>query len=130
MKRNVRGKTETWVGWVDDPADIVERAVVNEFGSVGRHVPERPALRNTIRNNLPKYASMLKDGARAIYALESTPESVLDKLGKVAAADLQAEIASLSTPPNAPETVRTKGRNDPLVETGRMRGAVDHEVKA
>jgi hypothetical protein len=55
-------------------------------------------------------------------------DATLSKLGIMAQGDIQGEITSLSTPPNAPSTIRRKGSSNPLIDSGEMRGAVTYKV--
>lgn len=126
LEAAVKGRDKVAVGWMGAEA---EKATVNEFGSPKGHVPERPALRNAMRDNLGKYRAALRDAARAVIRGEKTMEQALGELGPDAVKDIQNEIAAMATPPNSPETVRTKGADNPLVDDGALGKAVKHEVR-
>lgn len=53
----------------------------------------------------------------------------LDRLGLMAAGDIQRRIADLRDPPNAASTVDRKGSSNPLIDTGEMRQKVSHKVQ-
>lgn len=127
LAKATEGRDQVAVGFFNSA--MVLRAAVNEFGSKGEHVPERPFMRNAIRDNLGKYQTMFADGARAILRGVKTKEQVLEEVGKVAAQDIRKEIHALMTPPNSPETIRTKGSANPLVESGKMADAVEHKLR-
>lgn len=113
----------------------IQKAIWNEFGTKGGAsgggwggpIPERPFLRNTMRNNKRKYADAMKTSAKKILAGETTLANTLDKLGILAQGDVQKEITSLRTPPNAAVTIKLKGSSNPLIDTGAMRQAVTWE---
>lgn len=111
----------------------IEKAIWNEFGTEGHHnagpIPERPFLRNSMRNNKSKYAAAMKTSAKKILSGTTTLTTVLDKLGALAQGDIQAEITSLRSPPNAPMTIKRKGSSNPLIDTGAMRQAVTWELR-
>jgi hypothetical protein len=104
-------------------ASNIEKALWNEFGT-SRGIPERPFMRNTMRNNRAKYQNALKATASAILTGGITTGAVLSRLGILAQGDIQAEITTLNTPANAPSTVKAKGSSKPLIDTGAMRQAV------
>lgn len=113
--------------------DIINRAVWNEFGTRGGGwggpIPERPFMRNAMRNNKNKYRDAMKVSAKKILLGETSLSTVLDKLGALAASDVQMEITSLRTPPNSPVTIMLKGSSNPLIDTGQMRQAVTWEKR-
>lgn len=131
ITKALQGKDQAVAGFIAGKVsqDVVLRAVINEFGSDNGHVPERPFMRNAIRSNMGKYRRMFAEGAKAMIAGRSSKDAVLAEIGREAANDIRKEIASLSSPANAAETVRTKGKNDPLTETGGMGDSVSSEVR-
>jgi len=106
----------------------INKAIWNEFGT-SRGIPERPFMRNTMRNNRGKYRKAMISEAAGILKGTIAVRIVLAKLGIVAQGDMQQEITSLSSPPNAPSTIRAKGSSNPLIDTGAMRQAVTWEIK-
>ncbi|MBD5417368.1 MAG: hypothetical protein HDR50_06860 [Desulfovibrio sp.] len=130
---------------------IAQYAAYNEFGAVVRVTPKmkaffrhrfginlkkqklvipgRPFMRRTLRNHrqewVNKVAAALKAGR--------TPEDVLDLIGNVMAADIQAQIKSNMKPKNKPLTLMIKnaqesGRAGTLMNTGALIGAITSEV--
>lgn len=113
-------------------ASNIEKAVWNEFGTRGGAsgggwggpIPERPFMRNTMRANRGQYRDALKASAAKILRGETGLPVVLNKLGVLAQGGIQAEITSLSSPPNSPVTIALKGSSNPLIDSGEMRAAV------
>lgn len=113
-------------------ASNIQKAVWNEFGTRGGKsgggwggpIPERPFLRNTMRNKKNTYTRAMSDSAPKILAGETSIPAVLTKLGVLAQGDIQSEITALSSPPNSPVTIARKGSSNPLIDTGAMRQAV------
>lgn len=99
------------------------------LGGFGGPIPERPFMRNAMRSNQTKYQQFMKVSAKAILSGEVTPEVSLKRLGRMAQVDIQEEITSLSSPPNAPITIALKGSSNPLIDTGEMRGAVTWKLE-
>lgn len=116
-------------------ADNIQKAIWNDFGT-SRGIPERPFMRNTMRKKRTEYRAAMKAAAVIIIEQAALGESVakekrkaLKKLGIKAQGDIQAEITSLRTPPNAPSTIRQKGSSNPLINSGEMRAAVTFKVE-
>lgn len=125
-------------------ADNIQKAIWNEFGTRGGAsgggwggpVHERPFMRNAMRNNKNSYKAAMKAAAATIIEQAAQGESAADekrkalkKLGVLAQGDIQAEITSLRTPPNAASTIRQKGSSNPLIDSGEMRAAVTFQIK-
>ena len=88
------------------------------------NIPPRPFFRTMIAQNkdswAPTAAALLKQG--------KSPAEVLDIMGELLAGQLRASIIAMKTPPNAPSTIRKKGFDDPLIDSGHMLNSVDFEV--
>lgn len=142
---SLRGPTKVKVGFPasESTAANIQKAIWNEFGTGHRSfrgnvadgfsaatvtgeggIPERPFMRNAMKNNLAKYKRALRAGAKDVLMGTSSLTQVLNKLGIMAQGDIQQEITSLRDPPNAPSTIARKGSSNPLIDTGAMRQAV------
>lgn len=118
-------------------SDVLNKAVWNEFGTRGGAsgggwggpIPERPFMRNAMRNNAGKYRSAMKTAAPHILLGETSLTTVLSKLGILAQGDIQAEIVSLRSPPNAAVTIERKGSSNPLIDSGEMHQAVTWKIE-
>lgn len=134
-----RPHTKVAVGFPESKASKsnIEKAVWNEFGTRGGSsgggwggpIPERPFMRNAMRNNKSKYTRAMRASAKKILLGETAMETVLNKLGILAQGDIQSEITSLSSPPNSPVTIARKGSSKPLIDTGAMRQAVTWKLE-
>ncbi|WP_244651263.1 hypothetical protein [Rhizobium sp. CFBP 8762] len=138
LPAKVPGPRQIKVGFPAGEADSdnIQKAVWNEFGTKGGAsgggwggpIPERPFMRNSMRENQSKYGSALKASAAKILRGETNTKQVLSKLGILAQGDIQEEITSLASPPNSPVTIALKGSSNPLIDSGEMRGAVTWKV--
>lgn len=116
--------------------DNINKAIWNEFGTQGGAsgggwggpIPERPFLRNAMRDNKPAYRAAMQTSARKLLTGETDLDTVLKKLGIKAQGDIQGEITSLSSPANSPTTIKLKGSSNPLIDSGEMRGAVTWKI--
>ncbi|TBZ81416.1 hypothetical protein [Rhizobium leguminosarum] len=138
LGKSLRGPKQVKVGFPagDADSDNINKAVWNEFGTRGGAsgggwggpVPERPFMRNAMRDNRGKYRDALRTSAAKILTGKTGLKTVLSKLGIMGQGDVQGEITSLMSPPNSPVTVALKGSSKPLIDSGEMRGAVTYKV--
>lgn len=104
--------------------NMADVATFNEFGT--RTAPARPFLRRTFDEN-GYYEELFVGIARAV-GVRSTARRALRLAGQKITADVKATIVEVKAPPNAPSTVASKGSSNPLIDTGRMRQAIDFEI--
>jgi hypothetical protein len=111
-----------------DGVAIVDYAVWNEFGT--SRIPARPFMQHTADQHADetiKYSEFLVgsliDGAM-------TPDTVLKNLGEfyVKKMKMVVRTAKAWAAPNAKSTIRMKGSSSPLIDTGRMIGAITYEM--
>ena len=107
--------------------EVIDRGVYNNFGT--DHVPERPFLNNAMRDNQFSYKVIVGKGMIKTLLRRGSTRDMLEELGEKMKDDIQKEILELSSPPNAPATVKKKGFNDPLLETYEMVESIDYEVE-
>lgn len=124
VRRALVGPKRVKVGILDGA--VADRAMYNEFGTV--HIPERPFVRNAMRDNQGKYKTFTATAARRIARGEADMTTELNRLGLVAVSDIQDSIGSNIAPANAPSTVKQKGSSKTLIDTGEMRQKVSHEL--
>lgn len=109
-----------------DGTPVIQVAMWNELGTV--NIPPRPFLRQTADNNEAKIQSNMKSAAIKI-ANGSTAETVLNELGVFGKGLLQKEIKNGEFTPNAPSTVKKKGSDRPLIDTGLLRQSANYVIK-
>lgn len=101
-------------------------AAVNEFGASSRGQPPRPFFRRMIAAKSGEWPETM---ARLLKAKDHDAKSALGLIGAEIKGQLQESIATLTDPPLTPSTIKRKGREKPLVETGHMLNSVDYEVE-
>ena len=101
-------------------------ASTHAHGAYEIKIPPRPFFRTMISQN---QASWAPTTARLLMQGMST-DQVMDLMGQEIAGQLRASIIAMNSPPNAPSTIRKKGFNDPLIDTGYMLSRVDYEVES
>lgn len=91
-------------------------------------IPERSYLRTTFDQNEDKYVNYLQKGAYEIVSGEVSAKELLNGLGKIVKKDIRRAISLKSDPNNAAITVANKGKDNPLIDTGKLLLSIDSEV--
>lgn len=114
-----------------DGISMVELAAIHEFGSPAANIPERSFIRRTFAAKEREVAAMSSKIGAAIFAGRMDARRGLEILGAWGATEVKKTITSGAgiPPPNAPSTIAKKGSDRPLVDTGRLLGAITWEVK-
>lgn len=108
-----------------DGTPVAMIAAINEYGRPPTQ-PPRPFFRNMIRDKQGEWPAMI--GA-LLKSNDLDAAKTLDETGAVIAGQLRQSITDLWEPPLAASTIQRKGSAKPLIESGDMLKAVDHEVK-
>lgn len=90
-------------------------------------VPARPFLSSPMERN---GADILKDSARLLnnFTVDEV-KTVLNRVGDMSKFVVQNEIDSIAAAGgNSPRTIETKGKDSPLIDTGKMRASIGYEV--
>ena len=115
----------------DADATLIDVAIWNHYGTRRKgkvHIPKRPFMDIAIRKYEQNMLNAVIAGINAIIR-GSDARTQLDRLGLLHTGHIQKVIAALKTPPNAPATIRKKGVDNPLIDTGRLRQAISHIVR-
>ena len=107
-------------------------AAVQEFGATISHsdghttvIPPRPFMRNTVAKNSSRWGDLL--GA-ALKASDLNAKQALALTGLKVVSQMQDEVKALTEPPLAPSTVKAKGFDTPLIDTGHLLNSIASEV--
>lgn len=124
-------KSEVQVGFQsgetnEDGVSYAEIAAFNELGS--SNTPPRPFMKQSFENHQDELQEAC-DKVNNTLANGGTVESALETLGVTAKGIIQQEIVDGDFAPNAPSTIKAKGSDKPLIDTGRMRQSVNFVVK-
>lgn len=112
-----------------DP-DVIYRGWVNEVGAPRANIPPRPWFRTTLDVHGDKYLKLM--GRLFVEEMEKgmpggdarIKEAVAEEVVK----DLKTSIVKWSSPANKASTVKKKGFNDPLIETGELAAAPTYKI--
>lgn len=123
-KQSVHLEVGIWGDKYENGETVATIAARNEFGNPPKQ-PPRPFFRNAISRNKRKWREFVQD--RLVIDLDA--KKTLGFLGEIISDDIRDSIWGFTTPPNAPATIRKKGFNKPLIETGKMVSNVRMKVK-
>jgi hypothetical protein len=98
-----------------------------KFGISGP-IPPRPFITVAFFRGRSAIRVELRNSAAKIMRGEMTMEQALMRVGILGQNLIQAQISAGMGPPNSPMTIYLKGSSKPLVDTGKMRGAVTWEI--
>lgn len=110
----------------DGKFDLAGVAAVQEFGSESKNIPSRPFMRETFDTKARAISSF---GGQVIGKVASgamTVRVAADLIGLKMTGFIQAKIVSGNWTPNTAHTIKRKGSNKPLVDTGHLRQAIRH----
>lgn len=114
-------------GNYDKGQSLVDVAIWNEYGT--RRIPSRPFIRIASDTSGNDWHKTAEKGISKIVAGSSSAGSMCDKIGKQMVEDIQKIFGDKSKlAPNSPATIRRKGHDKPLIDTGRLRDSVDYRV--
>ena len=122
----VRVGFQSGEGDYEDGTELVQVAAYNEFGGSDR--PARPFMKQSFENHEPELRQA-GQMANNILAAGGSADMALNRIGAVAKGIVQTEIREGGFAPNAPSTIRSKGSDQPLIDTGHMRQSVNYVIK-
>lgn len=125
-KTHTRRKTKT----EDSNNDNAYLGRLHEYGSFSLHIPPRSWLHMPVTK---KYSQIMKEaGQSAGYLIKEGKMELLKKRVGIACEKAIQEAFETrgygSWDSNAPRTIKEKGSDSPLIDTGQLRRAVSSEV--
>lgn len=105
-----------------DGESVAQVAYWNEYGTAT--IPARPFFRNTIAEKQGEWA----DKAAELLKQSDDTNHALALIGEGVKGDIVETIQNFREPENAPSTVKRKGFDKPLVDTGDLWRAIQSEV--
>lgn len=133
IKRLLKGATVTVGLHEDDSAredDSATNAMIgfwHEFGT--KDVPARSFLRSTADKKSRAHKALISKIAAKAVRNELPMEHGLGLFGMKVASDVKEKIRSHIQPPLKDSTIAAKGSTTPLIDTGQLINAIDHEVR-
>lgn len=110
-----------------DGTSIPMIMATQEFGTADGHIPPRPFFRSMIKQNGSSWGD---EAAQIAQAHDYDLPATMRLMGEHIKGQLQASIQATNSPPNAPSTVKRKGFDKPLIDTGTAWNSVDYDVSS
>lgn len=113
----------------DDEITNAELMFIQSRGSPLNNIPARPVIEPAIEKNRKVISQELAAAAKARFA--GSPEQSLKHLnraGTIAVNAAKRQFTDNDWPPNAPSTIRRKGSDRPLIDTGQLRRSITYVV--
>jgi|TARA_R110000744_G_scaffold45225_4_gene100452 hypothetical protein len=89
-----------------------------------KNIPASPWLEPGVNSGLKEYSKLIKNDIK-----DKKPLSlILERLGLMASSKVQAYMNDLKTPANAPSTIKIKGFDNRLINTGELKNTVISKV--
>lgn len=146
------GKSQIDVGIIGGDSEIAMIAAVHEFGcdiqvtdkmrgwfgangyplkktTTVIKIPERSFLRSGYDENIDKIADKVEEMLPSVLENDVNPKVFMEAIGLEFAGLIQKKLRDLKSPANSDMTIERKGSSNPLVDSGRLVGAIDYEVK-
>lgn len=92
-------------------------------------IPERSYLRTGFDQNVNDITAKIENFLDDVLDLNLNPDVFLEAIGTEFAGMIQLHMRQVSNPGNADITKNVKGSSNPLQDTGRLIGAIRHEVE-
>lgn len=102
---------------------------IHEFGTDDGHVPERAPIRKTMAKNGDSYGTMFEKAIKGVLEGKPDADIILNRIGAQVAGDVVGEIQAGVEPGLAESTIKRKGSDKPLIDTGALVQSISYEVK-
>lgn len=113
----------------DGKKNLAYIASIHEYGDERGIIPERSFIRSAWDENQHEINNFTNNLGGKITDGTVEPKQALDLIGLKVTGMIQEKITDGDFVPNAPATVRAKGSDKPLIDTGRLRASVRHVLE-
>lgn len=92
-------------------------------------IPARRFMEKTITDHENEWIEYLQNGILSISSNDNmSAKTIMDNLGRQIISEMQDEMNNWTSPSNAPLTIQNKGKDNPLIDTGKLRDSIDYEI--
>lgn len=107
-------------------ANLVDVAFWNEYGT--KKIPSRPFVRLSFENNKDKWGDLAEEVVADVIDKRGYTQG-LKKLGNEMKNDIKSIFGDTTQlAHNAPSTIAKKGRDEPLVDKGKLKASVNYRI--
>lgn len=130
LASRLRGGQVVKVGFLEgstypDGTPVAMIAAIQNFGAPAVNIPPRPFFSKMVQEKSGAWGGQL---AAVLRANDYDAAKSLALMGEGIAGQLRTSIQETDTPPLAASTVRAKGFDKALIDTGHMLNSVSYEV--
>jgi phage gpG-like protein len=134
LLKKMRKSSHVAVGILQDEKigkyfSLVDLATAHEYGSRDDRIPQRSFIRSTCDAQRKKHFKLISVLQAKILDGTLMLKQVLAQLGEVVSKDMVTTINRGIAPALKPATIRRKRSSKPLINTGRLKGSITHEVR-
>lgn len=112
-----------------EPLTVAAIAAVNEFGSRDGRIPARSFLRWTADTHRAAIVDKIRVAIREAMDGKRPIDKGLGRVGTFVVGLVRKRIRDLDDPRNADSTIKAKGADNPLINTGHLRRVIDWQVR-
>lgn len=112
------------------PYSTVLQMYIHEHGSINYQVPPRPIIEPAINNAKEDMSELLGQAAKTA-AEDGDIQKSLENVGMAAQSDVKEWFTNPKNgwPENTPSTIKAKGSDKPLIDTGALRNAITFVIQ-
>lgn len=130
---NSISKKSVYIGVIGDNAgregelNNAQLMAIHEFGTA--NIPERAPIRKTMAKNGEGYGAKFEKAIMGVLEGRTDADLILNRIGAQVAGDIVGEIQAGVDPELSPSTIKRKGSDRPLIDTGELVQSISYEVK-
>lgn len=113
----------------DDGFSMVDLAMVHEYGSKDGHIPQRSFIRSSCDAKRKEHLRLLQRLEKKVLLGHLNKKKALTQFGEMVKSGMVQAINSGIDPALDPKTIRRKKSSKSLIDTGRLKGSIAHEVR-
>ena len=107
---------------------LVDVAIWNEYGT--SRIPSRPFIRISSDDNRNAWGKLAENCAGKVLRGNMSARSAGEAVGQQMVKDIKKVFGDKGKlAPNAPSTIKKKGHDKPLIDTGKLRDSVNYRVE-
>lgn len=122
--KNVQGET------TNEPITNAQLMFIHTNGSPIKNIPKRPTIEPTIDENKDKINEKFKNAVNKILTNRGDGKDDLERLGLWVVNKVKARFGSEELEPNTEGTIKRKGSDRPLIDTGQLRNSVTYIIRS
>jgi phage gpG-like protein len=109
-----------------DGTPVAMVAAIHNFGAPSRNIPARPFFSNMVARHSSEWPGEIR---AQLKSTNYDARQTMNRMGALIKGELQQSIRDTNEPPLKPATIRRKGFDKPLIDTGHMLNSVAFEYE-